>query len=106
MCHTLGGGQHQPPRFSPELKSLLLPNSQPLPWETLVVVYRKQPQPAMPKGGRGKLRLLFLNTMLWAGVFLSPQGFKGFVTLPLGFASKCRGHAGRKSGFIDQVFSL
>lgn len=55
-----------------ELRSLLLPNLQPPPWETWVVVYWKQPQPAVPKGGHGKLRLLVLNVVLWVFFFYPP----------------------------------
>jgi len=102
VCVMPGGGPSTSHHIcSPELKSsLLLPNLQPPPWETLAVVYLKQPQPAVPKGGRGKLWLLFLNM----GFFLSSQGFKGFVILPLGFASNHGGHSGCEHGFIDHGF--
>lgn len=98
-----GGASASPDVCSLELRSsLLLPNSQPPPpWETSVVVYWKQPQPAMPNGSHMKLRLLFLNAVLWVGGFLSSQGFEGFVILPLAFASNHGGHTGHKCGFID-----
>ena len=72
-----GGASASPHVCSPELKSsLLLPNSQPPPWETSVMVYWKQPQPAVPKGSHGKLRLLFLNAVLWVGFFYPPKALK------------------------------
>lgn len=59
MYHTPGGASTSPHICSPELTfSSLLPNLQPPPWETSVVVYWKQLQPAVPKG-RCR-RLLFL----------------------------------------------
>lgn len=74
MLDARGGGASASSHicFAELGSSLLLPNPQPPPWETWVVVYWKQPQPAVPKGGHGKLRLLVLNVVLWVGGFFYP----------------------------------
>lgn len=76
VCVMPGGGSPSPHICSLELRSLLLPNLQPAPWETSAVVYWKQLQPAVPKGSHGKLQVLFFNEILWVRVFYPAKALK------------------------------